>query len=521
MPKIAEILSFSFTESKWKHLIHEYNSSRVEPVTSINGKEFDHQVRKFSAILQRLPVYNQRIVLLLDAGFNFLNTFISCLYAGITVIPCAIPVNDNDKKRLQKILQDSQCSALIIQQKYEEEFRQVFCHLHLFIYEELVCAANFCQPTKKYCDFINGIAVIQYSSGSTQFPKGVLVTEKMIIANHKEVAERWNFHDQTKILSWLPHYHDMGLFGKILYPLMSGSWLMLLSSNEFIKRPSRWLKLISEYRVNVSGGPPFAYELCTKFCSDSLALQLDLSCWKIAFCGADYVPKKVAQMFVEKFTQSQFNPISFFACYGLAEVVLFAGGEPTADQGYLTNDINLGSDLLPCYLGEHHPNIAIFDPHTHHPVEDGEEGYICFSGDSVATQYCTSQIDTIYYDKKWLITGDLGLISNHYLTVTGRIKDIVKVRGKTVHPIDLAILANENFPELNFHAFLMQQESSENELSFTIECWNRKLPENPVIVEDSLQSLFSKNFGLFIKKIEILPRNTLARTSSGKIRRWS
>lgn len=518
MPKVAEILSLSLTESKWEHLIYEYNSSRVEPVTSINGKEFDDQVRRFSTVLKTLPVFNRRIVLLLDAGFNFLNTFISCLYAGITVIPCAIPANESDKKRLQKILQDSQCSALIIQQKDEANLKEDFFHFHLFTYEILINEANFCYPTEKYCDFINDIAIIQYSSGSTQFPKGVLVTEKMIIANHKEVAERWNFNTKTKILSWLPHYHDMGLFGKILYPLMSGSWLMLLSPNEFIKRPSSWLKLISEYRVNVSGGPPFAYELSANFCSDSLAQKLDLSCWEIAFCGADYVPRKVGQIFIEKFAQSQFTPSSFFACYGLAEVVLFAGGEPSP---YQDATVDIHSNLLPCYLGEHHPNIAIFDSKTHQPLKNGEEGYICLSGDSIAYQYCTSQTDTFYYDTKWLITGDLGLINNHYLTVTGRIKDIVKVRGKTIHPIDLAILANEYHSELNYHAFLMLQENSINDLTFTIECWKKKLPENTTIIKKNIQRLFSENFGIFVKKIEIIPRNTLSRTSSGKIRRWS
>ncbi|WP_257326822.1 AMP-binding protein [Pseudoalteromonas rhizosphaerae] len=517
--KIAELLSSSFAESKWEQLIHEYSSSKVDPVTSISGKDFDHQVRKLSTILQELPVSNQRVVLLLDAGFSFLNTFISCLYAGITVIPCTIPANKSDKTRLQRILQDSRCTAMIIQNRDVADLKQSFSNLDIYIYEELMNQAELCQPAKGYCNFINDIAIIQYSSGSTNFSKGILVTEKMIIANYEEVAPRWNLSTQTKFLSWLPHYHDMGLFGMIIYPLLSGSWLMLLSPNEFIKRPSRWLKLISEFEVNLSGGPPFAYELCTKFCSDSFAQKLDLSCWEVAFCGADYVPKNVGQMFVKKFTQSRFTPKSFFACYGLAEVVLFAGGEPAQEQSYLTNESDSG--LLPCYLGEHHPNIAIFDPETNQPSKDGEEGNICISGDSIAAKYCTSEIETLFYDKKWLITGDLGFISNHYLTVTGRVKDILKIRGKTIHPIDLAISANEQFSALNYHAFFMRMEGEENELTFSIECWNRQLPEDLVIVEENLQSLFSKNFGIFVKNIEILPRNALPRTSSGKIRRWA
>jgi acyl-CoA synthetase (AMP-forming)/AMP-acid ligase II len=521
MKKIAQILNFSFVKSAELPLIRYYDSTLVEPVISVGGVEFDKRTRKLATALQQYPVHNRRLVLLLDAGINFLNILTSCLYAGFTVIPCAIPKNDNEKKRLQRILQDSQCVGMVIQQRDEQDLKDSFCDQHLLIYEKLMDEAECCEPIQAFGEFIDNVAVVQYSSGSTQFPKGVLVTEQMIINNHKEVEARWSLNSQTRSLSWLPHYHDMGLFGGILYPLMSSSWIMLLSPSEFVKHPRRWLKLISEFEITLTGGPPFAYELSTKYTPESLPQKLDLSRWNIAFCGADYVPNKVKQAFVEKFSVSGFKPESFFACYGLAEIALFAGGEPARGKKIAGPTPQTTSNgLLPCYLGENHPDIGIFDPESEQPVKDGEEGEICFCGQSITARYCSSEIPSFYYKQRWIRSGDIGFISNHWLTVTGRIKDIIKVRGKTIYPIDLAIFANQHYPELNQHAFLMDYDDSESDLSFSIESWKNKVSDNSRDIGENLKALFSDNFGIFVREIKVLERNHLPRTSSGKIKRW-
>jgi acyl-CoA synthetase (AMP-forming)/AMP-acid ligase II len=522
-PELAETLHKVLCTNNHELPINEYTSGSVKSVT---GYEFDLNARKIATIITQRQFTQKPVIVLLEGGVTFLSVLVAGIYAGMTLAPCPIPTKLQDYKRLARIIDDTVFHVAIVHEKDKDRLAKHLHGMSITTVESLVSDAVDVAPLVLFKAPVDNIAIIQYSSGSTANPKGVLISPEMILANHTKVQNRWHFTAESRHLCWLPHYHDMGLFGGLLYPLLSSGWLMIMASHEFIKRPSVWLNLISKYKVNVSGGPPFAFELSVRYLRDSLASQLDLSCWSVAFCGADYVPASLKSDVMAKFARCGFSAEAFFACYGLAETVLFAGGEKLPSEPVPTDLAQVFNDYtmktLPCYLGEKHTDIGIFSLQNSKMLSDGEEGEICLAGDATAMGYSSGKLPAIeYQQRRWIRTGDVGIIKNHYLTVTGRLKDIIKLRGKTLYPIDFSVLASSLFAELNPHAFLLQMEAGSDILRFSIETYSKQISVEPNTIIQALKVAFSDAFGVFVSHIKIYPRNSLPRTTSGKIQRWT
>ncbi len=299
------------------------------------------------------------------------------------------------------------------------------------------------------------IAFLQYTSGSTALPKGVQVSHGNLVAN--EVLIRRGFgidlNPDDVIVSWLPLYHDMGLIGGLLQPIFSGVPCVLMSPAYFLGRPLRWLEAISQYGGTISGGPDFAYRLCSERVSESALERLDLSTWRVAYSGSEPIRLDTLDRFAEKFAACGFSSDNFFASYGLAEATLFVAGG-TRGQGIPALRVDetalaanraepgQGSAIMSCGTSQPEHAVLIVDPHTLSELPDNRVGELWATGPSIAHGYwrnpeATAKTFVQHAGRTWLRTGDLGFIRFGEVYITGRLKDLLIVRGHNLYPQDI------------------------------------------------------------------------------------
>lgn len=326
----------------------------------------------------------------------------------------------------------------------------------------------------------NDIAYLQYTSGSTRFPRGVIITHHEVMANLRAIS-----HDGIKLrpgdrcVSWLPFYHDMGLVGFLLTPVATQLSVDYLRTQDFAMRPLQWLKLISKNRGTVSVAPPFGYELCQRRVNEKDLAELDLSCWRVAGIGAEPISAEQLHQFAECFRQVNFDDKTLMPCYGLAENALAVSFSDEA-CGVVVNEVDRDileyqgkavapgaetravSTFVNCgkALPEHGIEIR---NEADIPVAERVIGHICISGPSLMSGYFGDQVsqDEIAATG-WLDTGDLGYLLDGYLYVTGRIKDLIIIRGRNIWPQDIEYIAEQE-PEIHSGdaiAFVTAQEKS-------------------------------------------------------------
>lgn len=393
------------------------------------------------------------VLLLLPTSIEFIKAFFACLYLGAMAVPCCH--NTRDLKRLPGIAEDSGAQLVLTNTAGISSIPSVMngktlFNVEAFQYEaeETLLNAHLTSDT---------VAYLQYSSGSTGSPKGIMVTHKNLLHNLATMCESFGHNEHTKVMTWLPLFHDMGLIGNVLVAAYLGVECILLSPLNFLKRPFIWLKAISDYRVTFSGAPNFAYELCLYRISEEQQKTLDLSSWDVAFNGAEPVRAEVIENFAKKFSPNGFKRKASYPCYGLAESTLFVAGrgklsEPlyfNADRNALENGKvvkahNNGSRLLvSCGRTWAGHQITIMDPNTLQPSAPDSIGEICVSGPSLAKGYWRktdlSQQTYITQENgvRLLRSGDLGFIKNNELYITGRSKDLIIIHGKNHHPEDI------------------------------------------------------------------------------------
>lgn len=374
------------------------------------------------------------------------------------------------------------------------------------------------------------IAYLQYTSGSTRFPRGVIITHCEVMANLRAIShDGIKLRDGDRCISWLPFYHDMGLVGFLLTPMATQLSVDYLSTQDFAMRPMQWLKLISKNRCTVSVAPPFGYNLCLRRVNDKDLAELDLSCWRVAGVGAEPISAEQLNQFGECFSKAHFDSKAFMPCYGLAENALAVSfGEeaigtqinevdrdilenqgravaPTKGTRAVSTFVNCGK-ALPGHLIEIRNEVGM-------PLPEQEIGHIYISGPSLMSGYfqdLASQRDI--KSTGWMDTGDLGYLLNGYLYVTGRIKDLIIIRGRNIWPQDIEYIAEQE-PEIHSGdaiAFVTSQE----QIILQIQCRVGSEQRRAQIVH-SLTARIQSEFGVSAD-IELLPPHSIPRTSSGK-----
>ena len=428
-----------------------------------------------ASVLKAHSAVGTRALLVYDPGLEYIAALLGCFYAGVIAVPSQPPRRKRTSIWLQKILADCGAELALTTTAVASSLAQQLDAaselgaLHWLTTDELPAGSDSERPHPSVNK--NSVAFLQYTSGSTGDPKGVMVTHRNLIHNLSAIRNGFRVDAKAMGVTWLPMYHDMGLIGGVLEPLFVGAPAMLMSPVAFIQHPVRWLKAITRYKCTISGGPTFAYHLCNEKISAEQRADLDLSSWELAFCGAESVSEDVLNQFARTFGPCGFRSQAFYPCYGMAEsTLIITGGDGAAtptvvrvcprelrENRVVLVDDDDGQAFVACgqtFLGQ---QILIVDPSTCTRCAAGLVGEIWTSGDSVARGYwnraeLTEETFAGYLadsnDGPYLRTGDLGFVHDGQLYVAGRLKDLIVIRGKNHHSQDIERSIEQCSPSL-------------------------------------------------------------------------
>jgi len=431
--------------------------------------ELAARARAIGGELQRRMDVGERVLLVFPPGLDFISAFFGCIYAGVLAVPATYPKPRRPMPRLAAIAEDCRPAAVLTtsQTLATLELARTAPQLEKLSWiaiDEIPSAAESAwnRPDLK----ADSLAFLQYTSGSTSDPKGVMVSHGNLLHNLEMIRSGFDIGESVPAEScgvfWLPSYHDMGLIGGILEPFYIGGQSVLMSPASFLQRPLRWLQMISQYRASISGAPNFAYELCVEKTTPEQRRELDLSSWQVAFCGAEPIRPCTLASFAEAFAPCGFREEAFYPCYGLAEATLIVSGgrgpgRPITKSVHRSQlaqhrvvdapaDSEDAQVLVSCGEGLLDTELAIVDPETLRPCRENEVGEIWVAGRTVAQGYWNRDHDNAIAfgarraddgDARYLRTGDLGFLSQGQLYVTGRRKDVIIIRGRNHYPQDV------------------------------------------------------------------------------------
>jgi acyl-CoA synthetase (AMP-forming)/AMP-acid ligase II len=344
------------------------------------------------------------------------------------------------------------------------------------------------------------------------------------------LTKAFGIHPDSRVLTWLPLFHDMGLIGNVLPALYCGVPCVVMPPLAFLQKPARWLKAISRHRITVSGGPNFAYELCARRLAERPLDELDLSCWELAVCAAEPVRLSTMQRFAQTFVAAKFSARALYPCYGLAEATVFASGGNLGEGVRIApGDAPLARDQVSCGFSPTGGTIAIVDPDRSEVLPDGTEGEIWIYGEHVAAGYwnnphlTASTFAAKLHDRygRYLRTGDLGVIWRGELYITGRRKSLIIFRGVNLHPEDIEATIGACDPAFGAVGAVFAIEANDEEhVAAVYEVMNSSLAneESKQMIAKALDAV-AQEHGVRLFDLVLLRAGTLPRTTSGKIQR--
>jgi amino acid adenylation domain-containing protein len=512
--------------------------------------ELDRRARALGGEMQQRGLQGTRALLLFPPGLDFIAAFFGCLYGGVVAVPTYPPRAHRLQPRLRAIARDAnprvvlttaaiRAKATLLAEQVPEVRDLPWLEVDV---PDLGDAGGWSDPEPRS----DSLAFLQYTSGSTSAPKGVMVTQGNLVHNQAMIRLAFEQDETSVIVGWLPLYHDMGLIGNVLQPLYVGARCVLMSPQSFLQRPLRWLEAISRHGATTSGGPSFAYELCARKVHAGELPGLDLSRWQVAFNGAEPVRAGVMERFAEVFAPAGFRREAFYPCYGLAEATLFAAGgtrwspprvrafEASALERNLavaaTDATVAARRLVGCGHAWLEQEIAIVDPTTAEPCEEGGVGEIWISGPSVAAGYWQRDEETRWAFRaelsggagRFLRTGDLGVLADGELFVTGRLKDLIILRGRNLYPQDIELTVEGSHPSLRpgCGAAFAVEVGGEERLVVVQEVERRRREGIDVeAVAAAIRRAVAAEHEASIHEVVLLEAGGLPKTSSGKVQR--
>ncbi|MEU1810576.1 amino acid adenylation domain-containing protein [Micromonospora aurantiaca (nom. illeg.)] len=482
-----------------------------EPPRGLSYARLADRVEEVAAALRAAGVRpGERVALALPGGLEYLVRLLGCLAAGAVAVPLPPRVRARD----------------------EDESPQARLAAHPVVRASGAVAAftpagpldlRATADPAAAAPAPEGVAVLQYTSGSTGAPKGVMVTHDSIAHNLAAITAGMSLTEADRALVWLPPYHDMGLFGGLLSPVWSGMSMTLLSTEVFARRPLSWLRLVSEHRMTLSGGPNFAFDVCVDRIPAQERAALDLSSWEIAFVGAEPVRARTLRRFAEAFAVAGFRPEAFYPCYGMAETTLIiSGGRRGGGLRTLPPDRPRRPEQVSCGRALGGLRVRAVDPDTGAEVPPGDVGELVVSGPSVTRGYWRDEAATAaVYGPDGLRTGDLGRIVDGEVYLTGRRKDTIVVRGRNLAPEDIEEVARAAHPALSgsvVAAFAV--DDGTERLVLAAETPTRGPgATDPAPLLARLRAAIGDAFGVQPHAVLAVRRGGLPRTTSGKVRR--
>ncbi len=517
----------------------------------ITYSELLHQSLRMASFIRQYAKPGDRALINHQPGLDYVLSFFGCLFSGVVAVPVYPPRFNTKMERLDAIVEDVEPTLALTSKSVREALGPAIeshAGLHKLIWLETDTLPEGTEVDRVPEVSPDTLAFLQYTSGSTSSPKGVMLSHGSLLHNLEGIRRAFDTQPGSHSVSWLPPYHDMGLIGGILEPLYSGLTGVLMSPYSFLMRPARWLQAVSKYQAVFSGGPNFAFEQCVKRIPDKALEELDLSHWELAFCGAEPVRAETLEAFANKFERCGFKRSALYPCYGLAEgTLMVTGGKRGSGLSRLTLDaekletkhtvVETDKDakgsrtLVSCGAPTHGTRVEIVDPTKRIPCEDGIVGEIWTAGGSNALGYWQKPAETektfhahIAGDESaqpYLRTGDLGFRWNGEVFVTGRIKDLVILRGRNYYPHDIEATVGQAHPALNVGAcaVVSVDEFGEERLVIIQELSRSARDVNMDEVLDAIRREVFETHGVNPYAISLIKPNSIPLTSSGKIQR--
>ncbi|MGX1756532.1 fatty acyl-AMP ligase [Streptomyces lydicus] len=515
--------------------------------------KLDHEARKIAGWLQERYAPGDRVLLLYPEGLQFAAAFVGCLYAGMVAVPSSLPGQyAHQRRRVDSIVENAAVATVLTSEAVaagvldwvgSDPAREItgavtdgpeFTDAHAAAW----CAPDVGQDT---------LALLQYTSGSTSDPKGVMVDHGNLLHNSVALSRAFGLDRTTRFGSWIPQYHDMGLLAILLPPLLLGGSCVLMSPTTFLKRPFGWLQMIDKYRITWSAAPNFAYELCARQVTEEQVAELDLSFWRFAVNGSEPVQASTLTAFAKRFAPAGFRSDAMAPCYGMAEATVFISGAglrelgvTRIDEARLENhefrpvgEDRPGRDVVSCGTAEEF-DVTIVDPATREALPAGRIGEIWLRGPSVARGYWgredatheTFGVSTTAGDVGYVRTGDLGTLHDGEIYVTGRIKEILILRGRNIYPQDVEHGLRQQHPELVGlfgAAFAVPVPAgdggTEEQLVVVHEVRGSIAADELPRLATRIKAGIARDFSVRTAAVALVRRGAVLRTTSGKIQR--
>ncbi|MEH2211072.1 beta-ketoacyl synthase N-terminal-like domain-containing protein [Nostoc sp.] len=518
---------------------------------SLTYRELDLQARAIAALLQSLVKSGERALLMYPPGLDFIAAFFGCLYAGIIAIPAYPPRSNNRSiERIQAIVEDAEAKVVLSTTDTLSNLRHfgdIVDSIAVHVLTSDTVAIELAQTWQAPTISGETLAYLQYTSGSTSKPKGATISHGNVMANSEHIAIGWETSSDSVLVSWLPHFHDFGLVYAIIQPVYMGFPCILMAPTSFIQQPIRWLQAISRYRATHTGAPNFAYELCVKKITPEQRATLDLSSWRVAINGAEPIRPETLQNFVEVFESCGFRWSTLRPAYGLAEVVLKISGIRKKEMPifYSVKASELEKHQI-IELSRHLPGVrtlvgcgstvldmkvVIVNPTSRTQCLPNQVGEIWVSSKSVAHGYWNRPEETEYTFRAYLAdtregpflrTGDLGFIKDGQLFITGRLKDLIIIRGHNHYPQDIELTAEQSHSALrpSCSAAFPVDVNGEERVAIAAEVertYLRRLNVDEVI--EAIRQAVSQEHELQVYAVLLLKPGSIPKTSSGKIQR--
>jgi natural product biosynthesis luciferase-like monooxygenase protein/amino acid adenylation domain-containing protein/FkbM family methyltransferase len=521
---------------------YTYLAQRGELADRLSYADLDERACSIAAVLADSVSPGERALLLYPPGLEFVAGFFGCLYAGVIAVPAYPPHSRRPDPRLRSIAEDCSPGAVLTtsalasrRDAFAEQIPELASSLWL---DTGLIREN---PNTEWTPRLGNIAFLQYTSGSTGTPKGVIVTHDNLLHNLEMIRRAFGQTAESVVVGWLPLFHDMGLIGNVLQPCYVGSDCVLMSPTAFLQKPSRWLQAIHQFRGTTSGGPNFAYDLCVRSVGPEVREELDLSSWSVAFNGSEPVRAETLRHFSEAFAPCGFRRSAFLPCYGLAEATLFVSGSQRMAEPHtgffaatalesgaaVPAEESQGRELVSSGRSWMDQRIAVADPESGAPCPEGRVGEVLVAGPSIAAGYWNRPKETEATfcarieaeDGTFLRTGDQGFLRGGELFLTGRLKDLIILRGRNIYPQDLERTAERIHPALRAGGGAAFSIDAHGEERVVVVLEVDRHPGDLETIAEAVRRAVAEEHGVGVVDVALLRTGTIPKTSSGKIRR--